>query len=246
MDTPSGEKEKSMRYIGLKWTVLLASVAATAVGCCEKEKEQIQVLYSEKQDLLAQTQELRSQLARAKGDQADLYTQLDAKDLQLKQAQDDLDNCRSKLAALQSPQEPTRQGTNATASGWERTAYGDRVTVGSDILFSAGRASLTTAGKTALNKIAADLKGTYAGLPVRVYGYTDSDPIRKTKNLWKDNLDLSANRAMAITRQLQSMGISAEQIETIAMGETNPVASNATKAGKAKNRRVEIIVIRNR
>ena len=78
---------------------------------------------------------------------------------------------------------------------------------------------------------------------MRVYGYTDSDPIKRSARLWKDNLDLSANRAMAVTRELRKLGIPAESIETVAMGATRSVAPNRTKADKAKNRRVEIVVV---
>jgi len=81
-------------------------------------------------------------------------------------------------------------------------------------------------------------------MTVRVMGYSDSDPIVKTKKLWKDNLDLSANRAMEVTRYLWSRGIPAERIETVGMGSTHFVQPNKTKAGKAANRRVEIHVVK--
>ena len=123
-------------------------------------------------------------------------------------------------------------------------AHADRVILGSDILFASGQATLTTAGKKAIDEIAKDLTSRYAGQLVRVYGYTDSDPIKRSKKLWKDNLDLSANRAMAVPRYLISRGIKADRIETIAMGATHYVAANSTKAAKAKNRRVEIFVIK--
>ena len=127
---------------------------------------------------------------------------------------------------------------------WDVGKFADKVSVGSDILFASGKATLTSKGKAALANIVADLKGSYAGLPVRVYGYTDSDPIKRTKNLWQDNLDLSANRAMAITRHIVSKGIKAESVETVAMGATRFVAKNDTSASKAENRRVEIVVIK--
>ena len=113
----------------------------------------------------------------------------------------------------------------------------------SDVLFASGRASLTAAGKKALSSIVATLNRSYSGRIVRVYGHTDGDPIRKSKKLWLDNLDLSANRAMSVARYLIANGVKAANVETVAMGETRPVASNKTKAGKARNRRVEIIVI---
>ena len=88
------------------------------------------------------------------------------------------------------------------------------------------------------------LRSRYPGMTVRVYGYTDSDPVRKTRHLWKDNLDLSANRAMAVTRYLWSRGVTAARVETIGMGVTHFVSSNATTSGKSKNRRVVIKVVK--
>ncbi|HPY77378.1 MAG TPA: OmpA family protein, partial [Anaerohalosphaeraceae bacterium] len=67
-------------------------------------------------------------------------------------------------------------------------------------------------------------------------------PIRKTKDQWQDNWDLSAGRALTVLRYLTSKGMPADQIRAVACGESRPVASNASAAGKAKNRRVEIVV----
>jgi chemotaxis protein MotB len=103
---------------------------------------------------------------------------------------------------------------------------------------------LTPEGKRKLDEIANTLNTTYKGMSIIVYGYTDSDPIRKTKNLWDDNLDLSAARAMAVTRYLWGKGLAKETLDATARGDTRFVASNATKAGKTKNRRVEIIVLK--
>jgi len=170
--------------------------------------------------------------------------------LQLAEAESDksrlssaLQTATSKLAAAEAKAAASpATGGGSTGTGAETTVY--KTTVGGDILFSAGQATLTDPGKRALDSIADRLKSSYSGMTVRVYGYTDGDPIRRTKNLWQDNLDLSANRAMAVTRYLSAKGIDRDRIETIAMGETNPVASNSTKAGKAKNRRVEIMVVK--
>ncbi len=69
-----------------------------------------------------------------------------------------------------------------------------------------------------------------------------TDPINKTKDLWKDNWDLSAQRALAVVRYLQGHGISDKLIRAVGCGEARPVDTNTTTAGKAKNRRVEIVV----
>lgn len=77
-------------------------------------------------------------------------------------------------------------------------------------------------------------------MQVDVVGHTDSDPIKKSK--WKDNWQLSAERALAVLRYLNSKGISSEKIRAVAAGSSRPVASNKSSSGKAQNRRVEIVV----
>ncbi len=226
-----------MKSFGLTALVLLAALPLATVGCCKKEKEQIEALQVQYNDLANQNQDLRTQLSQAKTREGELLSQLDAKGLQLSAKDADID----RLEALSKSQPIAPR----TAGGqWDIGKYADRISVGSDILFASGRASLTSSGTDALDKIVADLKNKYPGLPVRVYGYTDSDPIKRTKKLWQDNLDLSANRSMAVTRYLNKQGIKADTIETIAMGATHFVASNTSKANKAKNRRVEIVVIK--
>jgi len=212
--------------------LVMAALSLTAGGCCDKEKKQIKALQGQYNDLSSQNTDLRDQLSGARQRQSELLAQIDTKD-------GEISSLRTELAAT-----PAAPEKGAAAPGWQQTTIGDKITVGSDILFSSGRATLTTAGTQALAKVAADIRRSYPGLPVRVYGYTDSDPIKKTRHLWKDNLDLSANRAMAVTRYLISKGIKAEAVETIAMGSTHYVTSNTTKAGKTKNRRVEIFVIK--
>ena len=214
------------RWIGL--AVLLILLAGSAVGCCEQEKKQIAALQSQYNDLSAQNKDLRSQLAQARAGEADMLAKLDAKDVELASAKQKLQDALGKAS---SPEEA------AVPRGWEKGLTADKITVGSDVLFASGKAIITASGKRTLDRIIADLKRSYAGLPVRVYGYADTDPIRKSK--WKDNLELSANRAMAVTRYLVSKGIKAKNVETIGMGEHHPVAGS-----KAKSRRVEIVVIK--
>ncbi len=214
--------------------VVLIGVALSSVGCTDWKKKyqslevQYQELNTKHNTLTDQNKAVRMQLAQTEADKAALGNTLKQREGELATANSTIDQMK-----LQ---------TGAPRPGGEITVY--KKTVGSDILFSAGRATLTTGGKRALNSIVATIRGSYPGMTVRVYGYTDNDPIRRTKKLWKDNLDLSANRAMAVTRYLRSKRLDAERIETVAMGQTNPVASNSSKASKARNRRVVIVVIK--
>ena len=116
------------------------------------------------------------------------------------------------------------------------------VTLENSLLFDSGKATLKRTTSTELDHIRSVLKQKYAGKHVDVVGHTDSDPIRKTKDKWKDNLELSAQRAISVTRYLIQKGIAEDGIRAVGCGESQPVASNASSAGKAKNRRVEIVV----
>lgn len=218
------------------------------VGCSDKEQREIAALYAEKNQLLEQNQQLQEQIAQAAEREAELLGQVDTRDNQIAHMDAAVQKLRAQAVAPPAPspqpQIPPPAPPALTAKGWERGKFADKITIGSDILFAPGRATLTKAGRRALGAIIRDLKRFYAEMPVRVYGYTDSDPIKKTKKLWKDNLDLSANRAMAVTRYLIANGIEAQNVETIAMGATNPVSSNAASSGKAQNRRVEIMVLK--
>jgi flagellar motor protein MotB len=216
-------------------TLTLAGVLIAATGC-DPASQQDKDLLAHQQALSGENQALRNDVERYQQENASLHRALTERDNQLRQMELQLDSAYADLQMLDNDVE--------LAGGWERTVAGDRVSLGSDILFSSGSATLSDAGEAQLNRIAGDLRSTYGGMPVRVYGYTDSDPITRSAELWEDNLDLSANRAMAVTRYLRSRGIPAEDIETIAMGQTNPVASNSNDAGKEQNRRVEIIVVR--
>lgn len=116
------------------------------------------------------------------------------------------------------------------------------VTLQNSLLFDSGKATLKRATSTELDHIRSVLKQKYAGKRVDVVGHTDSDPIRKTKDKWQDNLELSAQRALSVTRYLIRKGISEDEIRAVGCGESRPIASNSSSTEKARNRRVEIVV----
>ncbi len=114
------------------------------------------------------------------------------------------------------------------------------VTLQNAILFDSGKAVLKKATSVELNHIHSVLRDKYAGKQVDVVGHTDKDPIKKSK--WKDNWELSAQRALSVLRYLVKRGIPEDKIQAAGRGESQPIASNSTASGKARNRRVEIVV----
>ena len=114
------------------------------------------------------------------------------------------------------------------------------VTLPNTILFSPGKATLKKATSAELDHIRSVLRSRYSGKQIDVVGHTDSDPIKKSK--WKDNLELSAQRALAVVRYLIGRGIPQKEIRAVGCGAARPIALNTTASGKTKNRRVEIVV----
>ncbi|MHC5082377.1 MAG: OmpA/MotB family protein [Planctomycetota bacterium] len=154
-----------------------------------------------------------------------------------------LADCKSQLSKAMAAQKARPQDTGFRGDVKVDEAAGTiTVTLPNSILFSSGKSSLKSANSSDLDHIYSVLRQKYSGKKVDVIGHTDTDPIRKTKNLYKDNWDLSAKRALTVVRYLVDRGIAKESICGVACGEARPVASNSSTSGKAKNRRVEIVV----
>ncbi|MDP6636598.1 MAG: OmpA family protein [Phycisphaerae bacterium] len=221
----------------------LAAAALSSTGCGKQEIKQLTAQLRMEQDrsrtLEAQRDSAQQQLAAAQSRSTDIGAQLNAKDLEIESAKSERDKAISDLDALKKE----RAAAPPATAGWKAGTIGAEISIGSDVLFSSGRATLTSGGKRALSSIASSILSNHAGKNIRIYGHTDSDPIRKSKKLWADNLDLSANRAMAVTRYLISRGVKGSLIESIGMGSTRPIAGNKSAADKKKNRRVEIMII---
>ncbi|MBQ6209888.1 MAG: OmpA family protein [Prevotella sp.] len=117
-----------------------------------------------------------------------------------------------------------------------------KVTFDSGILFATGSSTLSSTAKTSLTNFANVLKQN-TDCDVAVQGYTDNAGWKNStaEQSVQKNLDLSQQRAQAVTSYLQSLGVTSNQIRsTTGYGEANPVADNSTAAGKAQNRRVEV------
>ena len=117
-----------------------------------------------------------------------------------------------------------------------------KVTFDSGILFATGSSTLSASAKSSLAKFAEVLKQN-TDCDVAVQGYTDNAGWKNStaEQSVQKNLNLSQQRAQAVTNYLNSLGVSNNQIRsTTGFGEANPVADNSTAAGKAQNRRVEV------
>lgn len=114
------------------------------------------------------------------------------------------------------------------------TPRGLQVNLG-DVLFATGKSNLRPAAKEALARFSGIVLN-YPTLKFSVEGYTDNTGSESL------NQTLSENRADAVQNYLIQQGVDPKSITAVGLGESNPVASNSTAAGRQKNRRVEIIV----
>lgn len=111
------------------------------------------------------------------------------------------------------------------------------------ILFDSGKAEVKKGGREILGKVISILKDV-KDKSIRIEGHTDDVPIsRALARRYPTNWELSAARAINVARHLQEQGIDPGQLSAVAYGEWKPVATNDTAEGKAKNRRIEIILV---
>ena len=102
------------------------------------------------------------------------------------------------------------------------------------VTFESGSATLTMSAKTTLDRVVQTLKN-YPEMELEINGYTD---ITGPKSL---NMKLSKERAESVKKYMVRKGIEANRLVTNGYGPANPIASNKTKTGRAKNRRIEFI-----
>ena len=113
------------------------------------------------------------------------------------------------------------------------------------VLFDSGKADVKPEGIEVLNKMIDTFK-TLKGKVIRIEGHTDNKQI--TGNLalkYPTNWELSAARAINVTRFLEAQGVDPHILSAVAYGEfqPKPEANNATEEGRASNRRIEIILV---
>ena len=156
------------------------------------------------------------------------------------------------LGACVSQSAYEKQGAELQAARTQATAEQSQLTkmqqeqkwvVAGDMLFPEGGYQLSASGKQALNQYVPQLQ-SLQNAKVVVYGYTDNlavgAPLKRAGIA--NNIDLSSRRADNVVDYLQSQGVNPNIISAKGFGDTHPVASNDTPDGRAKNRRIEIVL----
>ena len=118
---------------------------------------------------------------------------------------------------------------------------GDRIEVDmkARLLFSSGDARLSADAMNALGQVARSLVAIPN--PIQVEGHTDNVPIANA--VYRSNWELSAARAASVVQFLQSQGVDPRRLAAVGRGEYHPIADNSSEEGRARNRRVTLLIL---
>jgi outer membrane protein OmpA-like peptidoglycan-associated protein len=137
---------------------------------------------------------------------------------------------------LENQQKKLEEVTEGTGIEVENTGDALMLNVPSEVTFASGSSTISPEFRATLNDVA-DVLVEYERSFVDVYGHTDSDGSEAF------NQTLSERRANAVADDLVANGVIRQRIATRGFGESQPIATNETAAGKAQNRRVEIKIV---
>ncbi|MDX2177163.1 MAG: OmpA family protein [Candidatus Sumerlaeia bacterium] len=124
----------------------------------------------------------------------------------------------------------------------EETTRGLTLTIAEELLFSAGKATLSTGGDTLIARVSTIIQQQFPGREIMVEGHTDNQPIKRSG--WKSNWELGSARALAIVHDMvNKQGFDPAKISATTYGEFRPVTENSTADGRKLNRRAVIVIL---
>lgn len=183
--------------------------------------------------------------------------ELNGRIAQLRAANEDLErreaSARGEADELRRQMEgmPKGQPADASLSDLRRELDGadvryvrGRISIGIEdsVTFDSGSVALKGSSHRILQKIAGVLKSRYSDHRIYVEGHTDTDPIQKTKDRYRNNRHLSTERADAVVRYLIEQGVPERRLVVVGFGQYDPKRPGGDAGSKANNRRCEIVV----
>lgn len=179
---------------------------------------------------LAETAEMQAEKAMkaAKDGDAELHKQLMAEAKANKAQADEITKLNAKVMALEEQVAEVEMEVAA------------KPIVLTTIRFASGQTGLSSKAKAMLDEIVEQLMSE-SDAKIIVEGHADGAPV--LRGTYRSNWDLSQARANSAAKYLRSKGIDASRIEAVGKAHTDPVASQTTSAGRAENRRVEVILL---
>jgi outer membrane protein OmpA-like peptidoglycan-associated protein len=186
-------------------------------------RQEVQEAEAERNRIIAEAREREAEAARRAASEANRELEVQARAVD--------EQARAAEAAEARAENLQRELEELEAQNTDR---GLVLTLG-DVLFDTGDAALKAGAMTTIDRLAQFMRD-YPERSVRIEGHTDSVGSEQS------NLQLSERRASAVREALLARGIDAARVVSIGYGETRPVATNDTPAGRQQNRRIEIVV----
>lgn len=215
---PSGVTFSNL-LVRVALVAVLLGVGLAGVGCASNGPGPDDPLVMENQEL----RRINESLELALRDAEARYAALDEQNRDL----------AAQLAAQPEPLGDT--GFEGLGAGVSRRPGEVVIDIAGEVLFDSGSVVIKRDAQRTLDSIVGVIRQRYPNNEIRVAGFTDSDPIRRSD--WKTNERLSAERAMAVESYLVSKGIDNNRIHSAAFGPAKP------KGSKRESRRVEIVIL---
>ena len=218
----------------------------------EIERSSLEDQYVEAQESYEDEREVRgsleSNLAKVQRQASQLDETLDAERLARMEAAAALAKREHELSKMQSTYDELVSDLESEVSSGqieiERLREGLRLNVSDEVLFASGSAELDAKGQEVLVKVAAQL--TQLEDTIHVRGHTDDRKIGGAlAQRYPTNWELAAARAARVVRLLESKGVSSKRLSAISLGPNDPVAPNDSAENRARNRRIEILLVPN-
>lgn len=214
-----------MRRVG--WLLVPVACLATLLGGCDSaQKDEVTLLRQE-------TDDLRKQLA----DRNAALESMDRERMAALARADASEKGHGGGSSAAPPPAVVVESGFEGISGVSATRVGNEVHVAieGDVLFDSGRTSLKDSSRRSLDKVASVIREKYGGREIRVIGFTDTDPIKRSG--FKSNYHLGFDRAYSVREYLVGKGLDSKRISLSSYGPDMPLET------KAKSRRVEVVVI---
>ncbi|GMT99572.1 hypothetical protein KH5H1_36910 [Corallococcus caeni] len=199
-------------------------------------------------DAEAAKQQLEAKLAALEAEHAKLSTEKEQLNTEKEQLSQTVQEQEAELARLKATYEDLQDKMKKEiAEGAIRlTQEGGRLQVDlvDKVLFDSGDASISARGQEVLTRLGGVLSKVDDKL-IQVTGHTDdSPPTQKLQATFPTNWELSVARAVNVVRYLQDKGgVPAKRMLAAGYGDTRPLAANASPQGRARNRRIELLLI---
>lgn len=221
--------------------VIIVIIAATHSAQIKVQLDEVQKVEAaqeaslketlESKDMLElQKLELRREIGQLETRREVLTSTIQSKQTEADEAIRNMDTVKTQLAAA----------LHELNISFEETAEGLVIRLPENVLFTNGSAELEQGGKQVVAKVARVLQRF--SQKVRIEGYTDNVPI--ARSLYRSNWELSSARAISVMREMvDEYNLSASRFMVAGWGENNPLVDNSNDENRARNRRVELVIL---